>query len=148
MWRIQITSEPHDSKYLKRLEKQEGKEDTTTEQIPETSGGKKESGKVEIVPGKDSEKLKATKEAGREESEGVNAMKEVLREARESREEAIRQEHRNVQEHHKFANNPYAYPAPRKPAPGKPREKVTKTTVTYENPEPDRYAVDDYNYVM
>ena len=32
VWRIQITSEPLNSKYLNRLEKLEGKEDTTTEQ--------------------------------------------------------------------------------------------------------------------
>ena len=130
------------------MAKLEGKEDTTTEQIPDTdSVGKKESGKVEIVPGKDSEKLKATKEAGREDSEGVKAMKEVLREARESREEAIRQEHRNVEEHHRFTNYPYNYPArrdtraPVRPAPGKPRGKVTENTVTFENPQE---ADDDY----
>ena len=165
VWRIQITSEPHDTKYLKGLAKLEGKEDTTTEQIPDTdSVDKKESGKVEIVSGKDSEKLKATKEAGREESEGVIAMREIAREAtREAtREEAIRQEHRNVQEHHIF--NPYtrpeftairdrrAHPAPGRLPPSRPRNTpgrtVTEKTVTYENPEPDRYAVDDYNYAM
>ena len=127
------------------MEKLEGKEDTTTEQIPETdSVGKKESGKLEKVHADDSEKLKAKKEAAREGSEGVKAMKEATREA--TREDAIRQDRENgifqrePYGHPGFTTvqvpNPRAHAAPKRAAPGKPGTKViTEKTVTYENPQ-------------
>ena len=157
VWRIQITSEPHDSKYLKRLEKLADKDTTTTEQIPETDGAdKKEGRQVQGEPRQETESVKAMKEKQKE----LLAEKEESR-VREAAREALLREHQALLDDAQNARHRgygVGYDSRSFQVPNTPQQRrqrgangpgTTVRTVTYENnPEPDRYAVDDYNYAM
>ena len=166
VWRIQITSEPLGSKFLNKKEKLADNDNTTTEQNPDTDrADKKDSGKVERVPGEDSEPVKAMKKLKEEKEKEIALLAEkeaddkrrkdqdsrVRDAAREAaREQTFLREHRDVLDDAQYRRNrthevghasQQAYkPLQRSRPRGANGPGTTVRTVTYQNPP----EVDDF----